>query len=84
VCLARQLHEIDFGLGAFPQKLMRGARMIPLWSLLLRPPHGWTPRHTREVNRRRAAALFDEHAHDLDVDDIAVLQLIAQTGMFAI
>ncbi|GLX95595.1 hypothetical protein GT755_28630 [Herbidospora sp. NEAU-GS84] len=81
--LARHLQEIDFGVGGFTEKLRRGARLLPLWSLLLRPPLGWTARHTREVNRRRAGELFDAYAQDMDVDDLALLRLIAQTGMFA-
>lgn len=73
-CLEHGLTEIDMSVGSYPQKLLRGGRPILAWSLLLRPPPGWSPSDTVAHNRRRARGLLAElppFAPLLVVDELA-------------
>jgi hypothetical protein len=56
-CLRNGLRGIDFGPGGFRQKMLRGGRLDPVWSLLVRSPPVWTPAISRRHNRIRAELL---------------------------
>jgi hypothetical protein len=79
-CIEHGLSKVSFGLAAYRQKLMRGATLIPLYSLLLNPPSDWTPAHTRRQNTSEAKNLLRETEGLLAEPELRVLQDLAQTG----
>ncbi|GGS84321.1 hypothetical protein GCM10010156_48660 [Planobispora rosea] len=79
---AHGIDEIDLGLGGTEQKLRRGGRPVWLWSLLLRPPSGWSPAHTRSHNQRHAQLLLAQMGSHLLPYEHARLSALAATGQF--
>jgi hypothetical protein len=79
-CLRSGLRGVDLGQGGLPQKLQRGGRPEPLWSLLVRHPPEWTAAAGRLHNRTRAALLGWRHARYLSPSLRERLGRIARTG----
>ncbi len=59
-CLRRGLRELDLGVAGYRQKLLRGGVPVPVWSILLKPPVGWSPVDTARANRAAARTLRAE------------------------
>jgi hypothetical protein len=79
-CVEHGLSKVSFGLAAYRQKLLRGGRLVPLYSLLLDPPSGWTAAHTRRQNASAAQSLIRETEGLLAERELRVLQRLARTG----
>ncbi|WP_134728284.1 GNAT family N-acetyltransferase [Amycolatopsis nivea] len=59
-CLRNGLRELDLGVAGYRQKLLRGGEPVPVWSMLLRPPSGWSDEDAARHNRAKARELRDE------------------------
>ena len=79
-CVEYGLSTVTFGLASYRQKLLRGGRFIPQYSLVLNPPPGWTAEHTRRQNRSAAQVLIQETEGLLAEPELRVLQRLARTG----
>jgi predicted N-acyltransferase len=73
--LTRGIHTIDLGTEAYRTKLLRGGELVPLWSLPVRAPGGWTAERALERTRRLADELSASVGDLVDVDAITVDQL---------
>lgn len=70
--LEHGISTIDFGTEAYETKLQRGGQLVPLWSLPVRAPGGWTRERAVERTRRLAAELSATIGDLVDVDRLTV------------
>ena len=82
-CVEHGLSKVGFGLAAYRQKLLRGGRLVPQYSVL-HPPPGWTDGHTHRHNTSAAESLLRETEGVLAEPELRVLQRIARTGQAGI
>lgn len=73
--LEHGVRTIDLGTEAYRTKLLRGGDLVPLWSLPVRAPGGWTAERAVERTRRLAAELSASVGDLVDVDRLTVDQL---------
>ncbi|MGH3646384.1 MAG: GNAT family N-acetyltransferase [Micromonosporaceae bacterium] len=73
--LAHGIQTIDLGTEAYRTKLLRGGELVPLWSLPVRAPGGWTRERALQRTRRLAGELSDSVGDLIDVDRLTVDQL---------
>ncbi len=73
--LARGLTAVDLGTEGYRTKVLRGAALVPLWTVLLAGPVGWDRAAVRAHDDRVAAGLRDTCA-DLvpDLDELLTLE----------
>jgi predicted N-acyltransferase len=69
------IQTIDLGTEAYRTKLLRGGNLVPLWSLPVRAPGGWTVDRALERTRRLAAELSSTVGDLVDVNRLTVDQL---------
>lgn len=69
------VETIDFGTEAYRTKLLRGGQLVPLWSLPVRAPGGWTRERAVERTRQLADELSANVGDLVDVDQVTVDQL---------
>lgn len=73
--LEHGVRTIDLGTEAYRTKLLRGGNLVPLWSLPVRAPGGWTRERAVERTRRLADELSTSVGDLVDVDRLTVHQL---------
>lgn len=79
-CLRRGLRELDLGVAGYRQKLLRGGKAVPVWSILLRPPSGWTRKDTVHHNRAAAQRLRADLGPTCPPELADFFEHIQQTG----
>jgi len=73
--LEHGVRTIDLGTEAYRTKLLRGGELVPLWSLPVRAPGGWTRERAVDRTRRLADELAASVGDLVDVDRLTVDQL---------
>ncbi len=79
--LAHGIHTIDLGTEAYRTKLLRGGELVPLWSVPVRTPGGWTEERALQRTRRLAGELSDSVGDLVDVERLTVDQLTTSTDV---
>ncbi|MGH3730988.1 MAG: GNAT family N-acetyltransferase [Micromonosporaceae bacterium] len=73
--VTHDVSTIDFGTEGYRTKLLRGAELVPLWSLPVRAPGDWTRERAIQRTRQLADELSEGVGDLVDLDRLTVDQL---------
>ncbi|PPK67177.1 GNAT family N-acetyltransferase [Actinokineospora auranticolor] len=72
--------HLDLGVAGYEQKLRRGGVPVPVWSVLLRPPPGWSAAREVAHNRATARSLLGELGEQCPPEVAADLARVVDRG----